>query len=155
MKLLSKIFLPGAIALICVGTAHAQGSPDSSSDFESQLAAVQAQSDNQGSVPLAGMTVFIDEETGQFRAPTAEEAAALSAEINKPLNSAAAPAARSDSYAMIRSTNDAIGVRLGASQMVYTMATVGADGKVTQNCFHGSEEATDYLHNHVATAEEK
>lgn len=155
MKLLKRIIIPSAVALIGVGAVYAESTPIGSDEFESQLAAAKAQSDNPESVALHGLTVFIDKETGEFRPPTAEEAAALSAEMNGPLTAADAPAARSTSAQTFRTANGAVGARLDASHMAYTMATVGPDGKITQTCVHGEEEAKEHLHNHVATAEEK
>lgn len=154
MKLLTRIFIPGAIALMSLGAVQAETAPVDSNAIDSHLAAAGSQSNNAGSAPLAGMTVFIDEETGEFRAPTAEEAAALSAAMQKLL----APASRSvaaQTASPRKFANGTVGVRLGLSQMAFSTATVGADGKITQSCAHGPEQAMEHLHNHVATAEEK
>lgn len=154
MKLLTRMFIPGAIALMSIGAVQAESAPVDSNDIESQIAAARSQSDNQDSAPLAGMTVFIDEETGEFRAPTAEEAAELSAAMQRML-SPASRSASAETVSQRKLANGAVGARLGASQMVFTVATIGADGKITQSCAHGPEQAKEYLHNHVATAEEK
>lgn len=152
MKVLSRLLIPGAIALISAGGVQADAISTDDVALSNEITGPAAQSVTNGSMPVAGMTIFIDEETGNFRAPSAEEAAVFSAELQKvfsPAEGAAAPQARQASATGAKS------VRLDLSQLQFSTVTIGSDGKINQECNHGADQAMAHLHSHVVTAEEK
>ena len=95
-------------------------------------------------VPAAGMRVAIDPVTGMPRPLTAKEAAELDALAAKSRAAVPAPAMQS-----FKARGGAVGVKLDESHMVYSVATVGADGKVRMECVTGAEHAHDAVHDHA------
>jgi hypothetical protein len=78
--------------------------------------------------------VVRDAETGELRAPTAQEAAALRA--------AGGPAeSRASTAREIRHKNGAVEMRLDESTMMYSVARRQADGSITQACVQGEAKA--------------
>lgn len=68
------------------------------------------------------------------------------------------PGARSAATASITEQTFAdgtVGVNLGLSQMMFSVATIGADGRIARECAHGPDQAAAHLHNHVPAQEEK
>ena len=165
MKVLSRLLIPGAIALISAGGVQADAISTDDVALSNEITGPAAQSVTNGSMPVAGMTIFIDEETGNFRAPTAEEAALFSAELQKVFSSAEDAAAPQEVFspaegaaapqAARASANGIKRVNLGLSQLQFSTVTIGSDGKVNQECNHDVDKAMAHIHNHVATAEEK
>lgn len=100
-------------------------------------------------VSVAGMTVFIDAESGQLRPPTAEEAAALSAAMQSLFSGASLAAPRE--FAL---KDGGVAVDVGLSQLDFSVATVGADG-VEFNCLDSAHAAEEHVHNQTPTTEEK
>lgn len=109
--------------------------------------------------PGAGMRVAIDAATGLPRPLTAQEAAeldALTAESRAAKSRAAGlPAAKSraavpaPAMRSSKTRGGAIGAELDPSYMVYSVATVGADGTVRMECVTGAEHADDAVHDHA------
>ena len=95
-------------------------------------------------VPGAGMRVAVDPVTGVPRPITAKEAAELDALSAKSRAALRAPAMQS-----FKAKGGAVGVKLDESHMVYSVATVGADGKVRMECVTGAEHAHDAVHDHA------
>jgi hypothetical protein len=156
MRLLKYILIPSSIALITMGFAQAEITSVDASVMDNLKATSNTSEEpaaSEDSLLVGGMTVFIDEETGEFRQPTAEEAAVLSAAMQRVFSSVAKSAA--SSAAPQAFAGGAKGVRLGLNQMAFSVATVGTHGKITQECAHGPEQAKTHLHNHVAMPEEK
>lgn len=83
-----------------------------------------------------GMVVVRDAETGQLRAPTSLEARALHPRTNASAARAAAPAPR-----MIIGPGGRRSVQLGERQMVYSVVTRDAEGKLAEQCVHGDHAA--------------
>ncbi|RZA34356.1 MAG: hypothetical protein EOP92_16125 [Lysobacteraceae bacterium] len=83
-----------------------------------------------------GMVVVRDAETGQLRAPTSLEARALHARTNAAAARSAAPAPR-----MIIGPGGRRSVQLGERQMVYSVVTRDAEGKLAEQCVHGDHAA--------------
>ncbi len=121
--------------------------------------AVAEESDSQATeaardipVSVAGMTVFVDEESGELRLPTAEEAAVLAEAIERMFG----PAARSaEPFETQSFAGGAVGVDLGLSQLAFSVATVGADGAIDHECARTAEDALAHIHPQIAPREEK
>ena len=100
---------------------------------------------------VLGMKVWIDPETGQMRAPTAEEAAQLAATAQQQFRTrTAAPAAAPKTHA-----NGAVSVRLDPSLMDFSVARVTSDGKTHFDCVDSLEAATALIGTQVAEPEEE
>ena len=154
MRFLTYTLVTSAIALISAGSVQADDSTVNPVSPDRSGAVSSENSDADSPAPVAGMTVFIDEETGEFRAPSAAEAAELAAAMQSMLT----PGARSAAAATPTEQTFAdgtVGVDLGLSQLMFSVATIGADGKIARECAHGPDTAAAHLHNHVPALEEK
>lgn len=85
--------------------------------------------------PQQGMVVVRDADTGELRAPTPTEARALHSRTNAAAASAA-PAPK-----MVTGPGGRRSVQLGERQMVYSVVTRDADGKLAEQCVHGVHAA--------------
>ena len=99
----------------------------------------------QQSAPTPGMTAFRDPATGEFTAPTAEQAAALEA-----AGKLAAPStSRRPLFATLPTTiypaQGGVGMVLDESQTTYFLAHMGADGKLIEECVPDKAAATKAL----------
>lgn len=87
-----------------------------------------------GETPTAGFRAYKDAETGEFAAPSIEEAAALSdalpAEMKKPPRKA---------LSVTRHPNGTIEMRLGRQSLNYSVARRDATGTVSRACVQGEE----------------
>jgi hypothetical protein len=102
---------------------------------------------------LPRLMVVKDAETGRMRAPTAEEAAAMTATAPQQPNSAARAAAKSSAmpadHPMARAAQapqpqarlGATGRRFDMEKMPYSVARIGADGTLDTQCVIGEEAA--------------
>ena len=120
----------------CVAVPALAGEPPAS---ESVQAAAEADV-----APGVGMRVAIDSATGLPRPLTAKEAAELDALAAQSRKAAPVPATRS-----FRTRTGAVGANLDSSHTVYSVATVGADGKVHMECVTGAEHAHDAVPDHA------
>jgi len=100
----------------------------------------------QAAEPQQGMVVVRDAETGELRAPTPLEARALHPRTNASAAAAAAPAPK-----MVVGPGGRRSVQLGERHMVYSVVTRGADGKLAEQCVHGTH-AADHALSHGAAA---
>ncbi len=87
-----------------------------------------------------GMVVVRDADTGQLRAPTPDEARALHPRTTASAAAQAAPPPR-----MVTGPGGRRSVKLGERQMVYSVVTRGADGKLEEQCVHGAHAAEHAL----------
>jgi len=94
--------------------------------------------------PSAGMRVAIDPATGMPRPLTAKEAAELDA-----LTARSRATARPSGVRTFTARGGAIGAELDSSYMVYSVATVGADGKARMECVTGEDHADAAVHDHA------
>jgi hypothetical protein len=94
--------------------------------------------------PNVGMRIAIDAATGMPRPLTAKEAAELDALAAKSRAVARAPAVR-----VFTARGGAVGAELDSSYMVYSVATVGADGKPRMECVTGEDHADAAVHDHA------
>lgn len=90
-----------------------------------------------------GMVVVRDPQTGQLRAPTADELKELRARTPATAPSTAGLAAPRTPATITRGDGSR-GVRLGEKGMVYDVVTRGPDGKLTHECVRG--ESLDHSH---------
>ncbi|MES2102651.1 MAG: hypothetical protein V4634_01425 [Pseudomonadota bacterium] len=97
----------------------------------------------------SGMRVFKDPVTGQLRAPTAEESAALDAQIKADQASQAgrvsAQARMKRAVKEVRADGSTM-MQLDESQMSYSVATRNADGSIGMACVTGDETADKLVH---------
>lgn len=98
-----------------------------------------------------GMTVTIDPNTHQMRAPTADEMKALRAAA--PPNAGFVAGRPAQPSAVVR-RDGARGVRVGESHLVYEVVTRDADGKLSSQCVQGENAAHEAL-THPANAADK
>lgn len=100
-----------------------------------------------------GMRVFKDPETGVLRAPTAEEAKALEdkeardnakksrAAPGSSARTSSSPQLRSSDPVITRSSNGAVGARVGEQFMSYSVMKRNADGTSSMVCVTGDDVA--------------
>ncbi len=107
--------------------------------------------ESEGDIPVsvAGLTVFIDRDTGQLRPPTAEEAAALAAALQSLFGTETLAPPQE-----IALKGGGAAIDVGLSQLDFSVATVGADG-VEFKCLDSAHAAKQHVHNQVAATEEK
>lgn len=104
-------------------------------------------------VSVAGMTVFIDEETGELRQPSPEEAAALAEAVRRMFEASAGSAAAAPEEQATKTGGVALAV--GAEQLNFSVATVAADGTVRFECLDSAHAAEAHVHGQIETAEER
>lgn len=88
-----------------------------------------------------GMVVVRDAQSGQLRAPTPAESRALAPKASGAMT-APAPAS------MVTHRSGARQVRLGERGLVYSVVTRDADGKLAEQCVHGTDAADKVVHQH-------
>lgn len=88
-------------------------------------------------VQLAGVQVFIDPKTGLVRTPTAEEAAALAAELQRQLGGSSGQAKALP--APVRLANGTLMAPVSLDLMNFSTAHIHADGTVSFDCVEGHE----------------
>jgi len=93
-----------------------------------------------------GMVVVRDPQTGELRAPTAAEAAALHSQAGLARK---APAQRVESVGPAGSRK----VQLGKSALVYNVVTRDADGKLADQCVSGESAAHAAMHQPIPAKE--
>ena len=102
--------------------------------------------------PVAdSLTVVRDAETGQLRAPTAEEAAALTAATAKTTRSSAA---KGGAFLTKRHANGAVGMRATDDMASYSVVTLRADGTLAQACVESKSVAEQAVQSGVLPAQQ-
>jgi hypothetical protein len=101
------------------------------------------------------MQAYVDPETGELRAATAEEARLLSnATAARPrtrqLANSTATAASTDEERLIFGPGNTVGLLLGEESMVFQTVQLDADGNLIQQCVTGEDQATHALHSAAA-----
>lgn len=87
-----------------------------------------------------GMVVVRDAQTGQMRAPTADEMKALTQ-----APSGALRAQPPLSSLVVTNPDGSRRLRIGERAQVFTVVSRGADGKLAEQCVHGEHAATKAL----------
>lgn len=87
-----------------------------------------------------GMVVVRDAQTGQLRAPTADEMTALTQ-----TRSGAIKAQPPLSSLVVQNPNGSRSLRMGERGLVYSVVTRGADGKLEEQCLQGEQAAAKAL----------
>ncbi len=103
--------------------------------------ALPAAAQEQPSTAQSGMVVVRDAQTGELRAPTAAESRALA-----PQRPSASLQAQPTAPALVTHPGGARQVRLGERGLVYSVATRGADGKLSEQCVQGAHAAEQAVH---------
>lgn len=112
------------------------------------------QSGNEVAAASAGMRVFKDPVTGQFREPTADEVKTLerAAAASKKTLSKNASALTGKALpgkpqrTMLMNRSGAVGMEVPESEYNYLVVTRGSDGKLHQACAQGEDAATHAAH---------
>ncbi len=106
-------------------------------------------------VEADGMIAVRDAVTGQLRAPTAEEAAALQAKAQaskstraRALSATAAPVGRTNAYG-------ATSFRPAPENISYSVVTRNADGTLSTTCVQGQDKAEAMVREHAAKSSNK
>jgi len=133
--LIRAVSLCAALSACAVPPALAGDPPASPTEPQSAAAEV---------VPAAGMRVAVDPATGRPRPLTAEEARVLDA-----MDAAARKARPAPALQSFRAKGGGVGLKLDESYMVYSVATVGADGHLDMECITGADHARDAVHGHA------
>ncbi|MGX4643612.1 post-PEP-CTERM-1 domain-containing protein [Massilia sp. SYSU DXS3249] len=100
----------------------------------------QQQPQSQPQAAQQGMVVVRDAQTGQLRAPTPAEIRALTPP------SASVRMSAPSQPTLITHPGGGRQVRLGERGLVYSVVTRGADGKLAEQCVHGSTAAEQAVH---------
>jgi len=143
-----SLALAGMAFLVLGATLAVAGESES---HASAKAVQPAEAEGDAPVSVAGMTVFIDKETGQLRQPTAEEAAVLSAAVQRLFGGQRART----THKQVTHKSGAIGAKLGLEHLAFSVATLGADGELAYDCASSPEAAHTRIHDHAGTPEEK
>ena len=89
--------------------------------------------------PIYGLQMWIDQETGEMRAPTREEAASLRVGVQKTLGS-------EKTQPQLRTfKNGMLAVDLDASMLEFSVVRVEADGSLTQECVDDPKQAIKFI----------
>lgn len=139
-------FLLTGLALLLVVSAAASFAEESAETSEPATAADNADAP----LPIMGMQVWIDEETGELRAPTALEASKLSAAIEKMFAGVRAKSAP------VHHENGMISAEVPYEMLDFSVVRVQTDGSLDFDCVEGPDAAlaTVEADTHVRPEEE-
>ncbi len=90
-------------------------------------------------MPIYGLQAWIDAETGGLRAPTASEAAEMSAKWREIFGKAKAEPR------MFRFKSGMMAAELDPSMFKYSVVRVDADGHLESGCAHGTDNALEFI----------
>lgn len=142
---LATLGVSSAFAQVAIRPADPQSQPKVEKKTEQKKP--EANSDVKPATPApassGGVMVFIDPVTHQIRQPDASEIGALT-QGNVVTNSLSTTTA---APVKIYGPGAGFGIKLDDSTMSYSLATVGADGKLNMDCVTGDKAATDALAN--------
>jgi hypothetical protein len=147
ISVFTMVLLVGPVAEAAEPMLHSE---EPGSAQASGPAAPSAPSD--APMKIFGVQVFIDPETGELRAPSPEEAAALAAEMQRQfgVRSKSAPEPRQVTLA-----DGTVMMELDPSLYSVSVARVLPDGTVSFDCLEGHDHHLDGAgHPHAAPAEE-
>lgn len=128
---------PYPLALPCAALCAALALPAAAQEQPTTTQPGTAQSEPGQS----GMIVVRDAQSGELRAPTAAESRALA-----PQRPSASLQAQPTAPALVTHPGGARQVRLGERGLVYSVATRGADGKLSEQCVQGAHAAEQAVH---------
>lgn len=136
---LTSLLVVGVIATFALGGAFA-ATDEAETQTPNGPATELADTARELPVSVAGMTVFIDPETGKFRAPTAEEAAALTVALQSNF-----AGRQPRSFREIQLDNGGVAIDVGLSQLDFSVATIGPDG-IEYDCLDSAHAAHGHVH---------
>lgn len=145
MKSQSLIAL--ASGLLLSGAALACTTCDEHAKAEAKAAASTDAAD--------GMVAVRDAVTGQLRAPTADELAALQAKSQAAKSSRLRALAAAPVQAERMNSRGAFGFRPGPENVSYSVVTRNADGSFSSTCVQGQEQAEAIVKGQVAKSADK
>ncbi len=132
------MFLLLAITVALAGTSVAETAKGESS---TDPAATVPTEDMAGeTLPVRGMQVFKDADTGEMRAPTAKEAAELSKQLREMFGNRKVAEPQGFTY-----KNGMTSWQIDPSLFKFSVARVEADGTVTTDCIQGPEKTLEYI----------
>ena len=132
------MFLMLALAVALAGASAAETAEgESSTEPTTQEAVVEAEGEM---LPVRGMQVFKDADTGEMRAPTAKEAAELSKQLREMFGGK--KAAQPQGFMLKNGTTM---WNIDPSYFKFSVARVEADGTVTTDCIQGPEKTLEYI----------
>lgn len=151
MRQKSGIIFALAIVLVAFGSFAAVADEEETQAGTEVPSTTEAGSDIP--VSVAGMTVFIDEETGELRQPTPKEATALAEAMQKLLGASAGRSAAASAESITGTGGVALAV--GPDQLNFSVATVSAEGTVSFSCLDSEHAARAHVHGQVENREER
>lgn len=144
MKLYSRFSCMAVTLLALCGLVWADEAPTTT-----QTEAPAPAEEQVSTLPIYGMQMWIDQDTGELRAPTREEAAHLSGMIRKMF---AGKAAKPE---MRRLKNGTLVAELGESMMEFAVVRIAEDGSLERGCVDDAAQALEFVHNSADTAREE
>ncbi len=96
-------------------------------------------------MPVYGMQAWIDEETGGFRAPTAGEAAKMSAKLQQIFGKA------KFEPKLFQFKNGMLAAEIDPSMFKFSVVRVDEEGHLHTNCVHGAHQALELLETTAST----
>jgi hypothetical protein len=107
--------------------------------------------DTTGTTVSAGMRAAKDQDTGEFRAPTASEVAELDAQAKAAKNAAKPNAAKTTQVTVRKTDHGTQAISAGDEFMSYEVVHKDANGKLVEQCVTGEKAADQALSANVAT----
>jgi hypothetical protein len=127
--------------LLCLGFAGTAWAAEAQTADEPQVTEeASAETGEQTFVPVtfAGMQVFVDQETGRLRPPTAEEARELAQRMRQHLGQNKAAA-----YEPQVQKDGTMSVVVGTDHLNFTVAVVDENGELHTDCVNGQHAAEE------------
>jgi len=138
---MDKRFYMFLLIVIAVALAGASTAETGESDSSTEPVAAEPTVDMAGeTLPVRGMQVFKDADTGEMRAPTAKEAAELSKQLREMFGNRKVAEPRGFTY-----KNGMTSWQIDPSLFKFSVARVEADGTITTDCIQGPEKTLEYV----------
>ncbi|MEM9557510.1 MAG: hypothetical protein AAGC60_24840 [Acidobacteriota bacterium] len=135
LRRLRFVFLAMACVALACGVWAEQPVTETTTESATADAAVEPAAER----PVESMQMWVDQETGALRAPTQEEAARLSAALQRMFAAEkVAPRVRTDKSGMLA-------VELGTSMMEFSVVRVEEDGTLTRKCVDDAQQALEFI----------
>ena len=140
--------IPGLVLalalLLCLGLGSTAWAAEIATETEAPVSEeTQAETAEKTYVPVtfAGMKVFVDQETGRLRPPTAEESRELAQRMRQRL----AQQEKAVAYQPQVQKDGMMSVVVGTEHLNYTIAVVDENGELHTDCVNGKHAADEAL----------